>query len=102
VPEINLPAPDAIVRMGGDLPADRQIYFNIFVNNLGASDISTTLMIDDKPTAVLRMSFTTAKTFALLLNQVVVQLEQATGNTIMIAPEIAQKVEASLKIDPTP
>jgi uncharacterized protein with von Willebrand factor type A (vWA) domain len=92
-PETPVLTPDELARLGQELPSDRQIYFNLFVNNLGASDISTTLMIDTKPVAVIRMSFTTAKTFALMLNHLVLDLERMTGNTIMIAPDIAQKVE---------
>lgn len=64
------------------------LYFNGFVNNLGAADISTLLMLDSVPVGRIHMSFTTAKTFASLLNELVLTLESVTQHNIMLTTEV--------------
>lgn len=69
------------------------IYFNGFANNLGDSDISSLLLLDGTPVAKLNMSFTTAKTFARYLSELVGTLESVTTHKIMISPEVAEGLQ---------
>ena len=73
------------------------MYFNGFVLNLAASDISLMALLDGQPQMRLSMSFTTAKTLSGLLAELVDKLEAATGREIMKADEVnagLQKIDS--------
>ena len=69
-----------------------QVYFNNFLNNIGPSDISSVLMREGVIVGVLHMSYTTAKTFALMLGQAISQLEDLAGQKIMTTNHILTKM----------
>lgn len=69
----------------GDIP---HIYFNGFTNAMGQSDITSVLFRSGAPAATLNMSYTTAKTFALKLGQLVASLEAETSHEIMTTDDI--------------
>ena len=66
------------------------VYFNGFANNLGDSDIGSLLLLDGTPVAKINMSFTTAKTFAKYLAELISTLETVTDRQIMVSTEIAE------------
>ncbi|TXI71086.1 MAG: hypothetical protein E6Q41_00680 [Cyclobacteriaceae bacterium] len=65
-----------------------KIYFNVFGNGLGNSDIVIVLQSNGKPVAVLNTSFTIAKTLVQKLNDVIGIIEKNSGNTIMTTMDI--------------
>lgn len=65
-----------------------KIYFNGFVNIIGAGDILMVLEKNGKPAAVINTSYSVAKTLALKLNGLIQQLEHATDNKIMTTDHI--------------
>jgi len=69
-----------------------QIYMNMFVNNIGAADVSTVLMRDTSIVGVLHMSFHTAKAYGDMLSKAVQEIENRTGTVILTPTEIADKV----------
>lgn len=72
-----------------------QIYVNMFINNIGAADISTVLLRNRSVVGVLHMSFETAKAYGDMLTKAVQTIEQKTGATILTPPEIATKILGS-------
>ena len=72
-----------------EIPA---LYFNGFSNVLGAGDVLIVLTRNGAPLAVLNASYTVAKTFAMKLQDIIANLENATGNTIMTVDEVEQKI----------
>ncbi|HEX3864613.1 MAG TPA: hypothetical protein VHY35_23250 [Stellaceae bacterium] len=69
-----------------------QIYVNMFVNNIGAADISTILLRDTTIVGVLHMSYQTAKAYGDMLLKAVQTIENKTGVTVLTPPEIAEKM----------
>lgn len=59
------------------------LYVNGFVNIIGSSDICTVLECNNNAIAVVNMSYTTAKSYALLLGRLIATLEAQTGREIM-------------------
>lgn len=78
-----------------DIPA---LYFNGFSNVLGTGDVLIVLTRNGAPLAVLNASYTVAKTFAMKLQDIIANLENATGNTVMTVDEVEQKI--SVKQEP--
>lgn len=68
-------------------------YFNGFQLNLSNADIGVLLMLNNQPTAALNMSYTTAKTLAEGLNEIVATLEKVTGRDIMTTKQVAHGLE---------
>jgi hypothetical protein len=68
-------------------------YFNGFELGHSLSDMSALILLDGQPQARLSMSFTTAKTLAENLSQVVKTFEQTTHHDIMTMDD----VQASMK-----
>ena len=64
------------------------VYANGFVSNLGSSDISIILLVDASPALKLNLSYTSAKTLANMLVDVVETLEKATSKKIMDSKEV--------------
>jgi len=76
------------------------IYFNGFVNLLGAGDFTIGLKRGDRVVAVLNASYTTAKTLAVKLMELIKTLENQTGNTIMTVDQVKEGLaEKSRKQD---
>lgn len=69
------------------------VYFNGFVNLLGAGDFTIGLKRNDRVIAVLNTSYTTAKTLAVKLMELIKTLENQTGNTIMTVDQVRESLE---------
>ena len=72
-----------------------RIYFNGFINSVGAADILVILERNGQHVAILNFSYTTAKTFVQKLGQLVAKLEQDMGQPVKTIDEI----QAMLKKD---
>jgi hypothetical protein len=70
------------------------VYANGFVNNLGTSDISVILLVDAAPVLKMHMSYTTAKSLAVMLTEVVGTLEKSTSHNIMISADVEKGLRA--------
>ena len=68
-------------------------YFNGFINSLGDSDVHSILLLDGQPVAKINMSFSTAKTLAKLLQDLITTLESVSTHPIMTTTEIATGLE---------
>ena len=68
------------------------IYCNGFSNLLSNCDTMTILTRNEVPVAVLNMSYSTAKTMALKLGQMIAHLEEVTGQQIMTTDSIDSDV----------
>lgn len=73
-----------------DLP---HFYFNGFTNSVGTGDVLIILKRNNKPIAVLNMSYTIAKSLSVKLGETVKALEELTGNTIMTTDDILSKIK---------
>ncbi len=76
-----------------DIP---QIYVNGFTNWIGNTDISTVLERNGSPVAVLNMSYTTAKSLAQKLSQLIVNFETVAQHTLMTT-EVVDSALAQLE-----
>ena len=68
-------------------------YFNGFQLGLSNADINGVLMLNNRPHAAISMSYTTAKTLAEALTEMVGTLEQVTGRAIMTTKQVAEGLE---------
>lgn len=68
------------------------IYFNGFTLGYSNADVSLVPMCNGMPQAQLYMSFTTAKSLRDLLNDVLNEVETATGHEIMTSEYVGEKV----------
>ena len=76
-------------RMNAALASDvPYIYANGFLNSQTPGDVLTILERNGKPVCVLNMSYTTAKSYAVYLGQLIANLEQKSGREIMISDEV--------------
>lgn len=75
-----------------DIP---KINFNGIITTLGTGDIMVVLERNAQPVAVLNTSYTVAKTLSVMLGNVIAQLEERSGHTIMTTKEIEQLLEKS-------
>lgn len=75
-----------------------KVYANGFMNALGNGDSTIVFQWNGNPVLVLNMSFTVSKTLALRLGKMIGDIEEGSGNTIMITDEIAK----ALKLSPIP
>ena len=66
------------------------LYANGYLNHLGTGDILTVLEQNGRAVATMNLSFTTAKSLALSLLQLIGQLEQTTGRSMLTIPELEQ------------
>lgn len=69
------------------------LYFNNFINAMGAGDITIVLQQSGHVVGVLNTSFTVAKTLAQKLQELIANLEEASGNRIMTIEEIGQHIK---------
>lgn len=65
-----------------------KIYANGFVNAIGTGDVAILFKNGNSPAAVVNLSYTVAKSLAAKIGYLIAQLEEGTGNTIMISDEI--------------
>ncbi len=79
--------PDELAAALAD-PNMPKIYSNGFSCMLGLGDIAVLFKIAQQPTAVVNLSYTTAKTLAVKLNELVSYLESKSDHTIMTTDEI--------------
>lgn len=75
--------------LAADIP---NIYFNGFVNAVGAGDILTVLERNGRPVAVLNMSYTVAKTLALALGTTISQFEATTGRSMLTTHDVEKQM----------
>ena len=67
------------------------IYANGFTFFVGNSDVGIILKTNNKPTKVLNLSYTLAKTLYTKLQTMITELEDSTDNQIMTTDVIAEK-----------
>ncbi|MDP2644200.1 MAG: hypothetical protein Q8P24_04625 [Desulfobacterales bacterium] len=65
-----------------------KVYSNSFSCALGFGDTVILFKNGSKPVALLNMSFTTAKTLAIKIQDLIARLENTSGNKIMTTGEI--------------
>lgn len=88
-------APDLNARVQSGMTDAPAFYVNSFVNLIGSSDICTVFERNGSPALVLNMSFTTAKSYAILLGQLVARLEEKTGRDIMTTDAVEAGMNSS-------
>ncbi len=71
-----------------DNPDIPKLYTNSFSLALGAGDLAILLSVADKDIGVLNLSYTTAKTLAIKIQQLISLLEEKSGQTIMTTDDI--------------
>lgn len=64
-----------------DIP---KIYANGFITGLSQSDITLLFQLNGQPTCIANLSYTTAKTLCVKLNEVINDLEKKAGREIMV------------------
>jgi hypothetical protein len=80
---------DHTARIAEALKADiPKIYANAFVCAMGVSDVTVILERNGRPEAVLNLSFTSTKTLSVKLAGVVAQLEEKSGQPVMITDDV--------------
>ena len=70
-----------------------EIYLNGLEIRLSLSDVHVNILTDGQPKCKLRMSFTTAKTFAMDLSSAVEEFEKLTQHSIMTMKEVEQALK---------
>lgn len=68
-------------------------YFNGFQMNLSNADVGAVLLLNNQPQLSLNMSYTTAKTLAEALQEIVGALEKVTKQAIMTTKEVSVGLE---------
>lgn len=69
-----------------------RFYFNGFVFGTGQADIVAVIERNNAPVAVINMSYTVAKTFALKLGQTIAAFEESTGREMLTTDEVQAKL----------
>jgi hypothetical protein len=69
------------------------VYFNGFQLGLSNADVACMLMQNGLPVVSLNMSYTTAKTLSVALNDMVQTLEKVTKRKIMTVAEVSAGLE---------
>lgn len=80
-----------------DIP---HLYANGFANVLSSADVVTVLERHNVPVAVLSMSYTTAKSLAEKLSQLITSFEQASEQTILTTDVVDQALSQSVEGQP--
>ncbi|MBC8180358.1 hypothetical protein H8E88_04460 [candidate division KSB1 bacterium] len=65
-----------------------KIYSNGFISGLSQNDVTILLQLNSKPAAVMNLSYTTAKTLSVTLAKLIKDLEEKTGNIIMVTQDV--------------
>lgn len=71
----------------------RHHYVNGFQLNLSNADVNGILLLNGVPEIAVSMSFTTAKTLAVALNEMIAALEKVTGRSIMTTNDVGTGME---------
>jgi hypothetical protein len=79
-----------------EAPLVPKIYINGFSVGMSLSDIYIYTEIAGSPSAMLLMSFTTAKTLAQHLGQVVADFEEMTGQKLLSMDDIQSALKAKV------
>lgn len=69
------------------------LYFNGFQLGLSNADVACLLLENGLPTVSLNMSYTTAKTLSVALNDLISTLEKVTKREIMTVSEVSAGLE---------
>ena len=72
-------------------------YANGFISAMGTGDICLFLKQADAPVAIVNLSYTVAKSLALMLGSVIAELEKKSGNTIMTTDDINKLMSSNKK-----
>ena len=72
-----------------------QIYLNGFVVGQSTSDVTMLIQTNGNPSAILNMSFTTAKSLAIELDKVIKNFEKITGHSLLTMEDITTKMVAA-------
>lgn len=91
IEQINMDIMSAI--SSDDIP---KIYANGFANFQGNADMGIIFQCNGKPTSVVNLSFTLAKTLAEKINQMVLDFEETTNTEILTTLVIDEKTQNSL------
>ena len=75
-----------------DDPDVPKIYFNGFMNAMGAGDVTVVLKRGETPVAVINMSYTVAKTLYEKLRDMIGNLETGMDQTIMTTDTITARM----------
>jgi hypothetical protein len=78
-------------------PAIPKIYANGFISGVGNADSTLIFQLNGNPVMVLNLSYTTAKTLALKIGQMIKDIESGSGNTIMVTDEIIAALDKQHK-----
>jgi hypothetical protein len=70
-----------------------RIYVNGFLLGQSFSDVTIVCQANGASSAILNMSFTTAKSIAFELSRIISSFEQKTNHTIMTIQDIKTKME---------
>ena len=83
------PSPDQRIQLAleADVP---HIYFNGFVNGFAPGDIVCVLEKNGRPTGIMNMSYTLAKTLSVSLAQLIATLEETSGQPILTTHEVGK------------
>ena len=73
------------------------VYFNGFQLGLSNADVNGILLLNNQPALGISMSYTTAKTLAKALNEMVETLEKVTKREIMTTQQVASGLEGLVK-----
>jgi hypothetical protein len=71
------------------------VYLNGFLLGQSLSDVTIVTQTNGNPSAVLNMSFTTAKSLAIELEKVITKFEQITGHTLLTMDDIGSKMNTA-------
>ncbi len=91
---VTLPTEQQLLAAALSMPVPR-IYINGFQIAQSWSDVMIVAQTNGGPTAVLNLSFTTAKSLAIALTQVVETLEASTAQPIMTMEDVQTRQQAN-------
>jgi len=74
-----------------------RFYANGFINGLSQSDITTVFQCNGAPVLVMNLSYISAKSLAVELMKLIVDVEKVTKSNIMTLPEMKELQEREVK-----
>lgn len=86
-----------LIEKGSEIPTDRHLYANGFAFSIQPTDVRMTLLLEDRPVGVIRMSHSAAKTLMTQMTAVFKQFEDDTQITILPIHEIQSKMVKAQK-----
>ncbi|MEX2472259.1 MAG: hypothetical protein WEA34_08780 [Gemmatimonadota bacterium] len=85
---------DTSVTAQSDLIDVPHVYANGFQIGVSNADISLVLKLDNRPTHVVHLSYTLAKTLEKKIGGVVAQFEEAVGRDMLVTDEVDKAFRA--------